>query len=133
MSAYFRNHNTSLEALQHEDAILRGLFDRITESRGSSVEARYDYGNAAKQIIRHVASRQASLMDIATSTEITAVERQPTGRSRNGYVANPVSEVRSEPDIQGIGTIAKTIVQRCRDQSPECCTVLITAAPAGQF
>jgi hypothetical protein len=60
-----RRQVTSLDALARENRTLRELFAQINASRGSSVEARYDYGNAAKQVIRHLATRQASLMDVS--------------------------------------------------------------------
>jgi len=55
---------TSLDVLLREDRILKDLFARVSASHGSSVEDRYDYGNAAKQIIRHLATRQAALMNV---------------------------------------------------------------------
>jgi hypothetical protein len=61
------SRKTSLDTLRHEDLLLKGLFERIGESRGSSVDTRYDYGNAAKQISRHIAIRQSSLMNVATA------------------------------------------------------------------
>ncbi len=65
---------TSLDALSRENHILKELFEQINASRGSSVEARYDYGNAAKQVIRHLATRQASLMDVGHSiSEVPAL------------------------------------------------------------
>ena len=60
-----KRQETSLDALAGENRILRDLFEQIDAARGSSVEGRYDYGNAAKQVIRHLATRQASLMDVS--------------------------------------------------------------------
>jgi hypothetical protein len=54
--------------LQREDLTLKDLFARITQTRESTVDTRYDYGSSAKQIIRHVAIRQSSLMDVAIVT-----------------------------------------------------------------
>jgi hypothetical protein len=62
---------TSLDVLQREDVTLKDLFERITRTRESNVDSRYDYGNAAKAIIRHVAIREASLMDVGTATSST--------------------------------------------------------------
>ena len=45
---------TSLNALQRENILLRAFFRQIEKSRGESVDERYEYGNAAKQILRHV-------------------------------------------------------------------------------
>lgn len=55
----------SLDMLRRENHLLKDLFRQVKASQGSSVEDRYNYGNAAKQIIRHLATRQASLMDVA--------------------------------------------------------------------
>ncbi len=55
----------SLDMLRRENHLLKDLFQQVKASQGSSVEDRYNYGNAAKQIIRHLATRQASLMDVA--------------------------------------------------------------------
>jgi hypothetical protein len=62
------SHKTSLDVLQREDLTLQDLFERMTRTGESTVDTRYEYGNSAKQIIRHVAIRQASLMDIGTVT-----------------------------------------------------------------
>jgi hypothetical protein len=65
---------TSLDVLVRENQILKDLFQQIDASRQSSVEARYDYGNAAKQVIRHLATRQSSLMDVGTAiSEVPAL------------------------------------------------------------
>jgi hypothetical protein len=61
-------HKTSLDVLQREDLSLQDLFEGMTRTSESTVDTRYDYGNSAKQIIRHVATRQASLMDVGTVT-----------------------------------------------------------------
>lgn len=60
-----RAKGNALDVLQREDQLLKDLFQLVRAAQGSSVEARYDYGNAAKQIIRHLATRQASLMSVA--------------------------------------------------------------------
>ena len=60
-----RAKGNALDVLQREDRLLKDLFQLVKAAHGTSVQARYDYGNAAKQIIRHLATRQASLMSIA--------------------------------------------------------------------
>jgi hypothetical protein len=62
------SQKTSLDLLQREDLLLKDLFEQIIQTRESTVDTRYDYGNSAKQIIRHVAIRQASAMDVGTVT-----------------------------------------------------------------
>ena len=68
---------TSLDALQREDLLLRDFFARIGRTHDGSVETQdglveqsYEYGNVAKQIIRHVGVRQAALVDVATSISV---------------------------------------------------------------
>jgi hypothetical protein len=69
-SARGEERKTSLDALQREDLLLRDYFARIGRTQGGSVEQRYDYGNVAKQIIRHVGVRQAALVDVANSISV---------------------------------------------------------------
>ena len=60
------NPKSSLDLLEHEDQLLLKLFTTLNSNRGPSVQQRFAYGNAAKQIIRHLAIRQACLMDVGT-------------------------------------------------------------------
>lgn len=55
---------SSLDLLEHEDQLLLKLFTTLSSNRGTSVQHRFAYGNAAKQVIRHLAIRQACLMDV---------------------------------------------------------------------
>jgi len=69
-----KSKKTSLDVLQRENLLLREFITQIGESRGSSVDSRYDYGNAAKQISRHIAIRQSSLMNVAMAiSEVPAL------------------------------------------------------------
>lgn len=63
---------SSLDLLEKEDRILLDLFGQIRSNQGQSVDQRYVYGNAAKQVIRHVSIRQASLMDVVATIKATA-------------------------------------------------------------
>ncbi|MGB8197525.1 MAG: SDR family oxidoreductase [Acidimicrobiales bacterium] len=54
----------SLDVLEDEDLRLLDLFRGLAVSRGSSVEERYEYGNLAKEILRHLAIRQSSLVNV---------------------------------------------------------------------
>ncbi len=60
-----RPEENSLDVLENEDVRLLDLFRGIALSRGASVEERYEYGNVAKEILRHLAIRQASLVNVA--------------------------------------------------------------------
>jgi hypothetical protein len=73
------SQKTSLDVLERQDLTLKELFERITRTRESTVDSRYDYGNSAKGIIRHVAIREASLMDVGTVTS-TVPGLQAIGR-----------------------------------------------------
>ena len=66
MARSSRSQKTSLDVLQREDLLLKDLFEKVIHTRASTVDTRYDYGNSAKQIIRHVAIRQASALDVGT-------------------------------------------------------------------
>ena len=67
MAMYTRVHDdaNALELLESEDLELRELFTELRQHRGSSVEDRAEYGDIAKQIVRHVAVREAALIDVA--------------------------------------------------------------------
>lgn len=60
-----RDDANALELLESEDLELRELFTELRQRRGSSVEDRADYGDIAKEIVRHVAVREAALVDVA--------------------------------------------------------------------
>ncbi|HWD95563.1 MAG TPA: SDR family oxidoreductase [Acidimicrobiales bacterium] len=55
----------SLDVFEAENVRLLGLIEGIAVCRGSSVEERYEYGNLAKEILRHLAIRQSSLVDVS--------------------------------------------------------------------
>lgn len=55
---------SSLDLLEHEDEDLLKLFAIVRTNRGPDVHQRFAYGNAAKQTIRHLAIRQACLVDV---------------------------------------------------------------------
>ena len=54
----------ALDLLETEDLELRRLFAVLRANRGSSVEERAQYGDVAKLIIRHLATREAALVDV---------------------------------------------------------------------
>jgi hypothetical protein len=101
-SLNIKKTSTSLDLLQHEDLVLRDFFARINETRGSSVESRYDYGNIAKEIIEHVSTRQSCLMDIANAlSAIPAL--QPTA----ARMADRAKDRR--PLIDQLGDLSRSI------------------------
>lgn len=59
-----REETNALELLEAEDLDLQELFAGIRQRRGTSVEDRAAYGDMAKQIVRHVATREAALVDL---------------------------------------------------------------------
>jgi hypothetical protein len=60
-----RDDANALELLENEDLELRGLFSELRQRRGPSVQDRAEYGDIAKEIVRHVAVREAALIDVA--------------------------------------------------------------------
>lgn len=77
-----RNDQTSLDLLQSENLVLRDLFHQLDEHRRSSVGEQYKYGNLAKQIIRHLAIRQSSLMNVAGAVSPISSLRSTSDRMR---------------------------------------------------
>jgi hypothetical protein len=51
--------------LENEDLELRELFGELRQRRGRSVEDRAEYGDIAKEIVRHVATREAALVEVS--------------------------------------------------------------------
>jgi hypothetical protein len=56
---------TSLDLLEAEDLQLRRLFSALRLTRGTSVEDRAQYGDIAKETIRHLATREAAVVDVS--------------------------------------------------------------------
>lgn len=65
MTTSVRDDANALELLESEDLQLRELFTELRQRRGTSVEDRAEYGAIAKEIVRHVAIREAALVDVA--------------------------------------------------------------------
>jgi hypothetical protein len=59
-----RDDADALELLESEDLELRELFTELRQRRGNSVEDRAEYGDVAKEIVRHAAVREAALVDV---------------------------------------------------------------------
>jgi short-subunit dehydrogenase len=55
---------TSLDVLENENSQILEMLSELGESSSSSVEDPYVFGNLAKELLRHFAIRQASLMDV---------------------------------------------------------------------
>ncbi|HWE67090.1 MAG TPA: hypothetical protein VG298_10650 [Acidimicrobiales bacterium] len=62
-----QREDTTLDLLEREDNEVLRLFDELENADGSSVEERAAYGDEAKQLIRHISTREAALMDIIDS------------------------------------------------------------------
>jgi hypothetical protein len=57
-------HDDALDLLQSEDEELRRLFTAIQEARGDTVHGRATYGDLAKDIIQHLATREAAIVEV---------------------------------------------------------------------
>jgi hypothetical protein len=64
-----RRSDDALDLLEHEDVELRRLFAAIEESRADTVGGRATYGDLAKDVIQHLATREAALVEVARKIE----------------------------------------------------------------
>ncbi|HEY6473944.1 MAG TPA: hypothetical protein VIY26_13710 [Acidimicrobiales bacterium] len=71
-----REASNALELLEVEDLELRDLFGELRQHRGNSVEDRAAYGDVAKEIVRHVATREAALVEVS---KVAAQEPESSG------------------------------------------------------
>jgi hypothetical protein len=69
---------SALDLLEAEDVELRRLFSELQANRGSSVNERAKYGDVAKEIIRHLATREAALVDV---TSVASADTRLQGTS----------------------------------------------------
>jgi hypothetical protein len=105
MARSSKSQKTSLDVLQREDLLLKDLFEKINQSRESTVDTRYDYGNSAKQIIRHMAIRLASTMDVgAVTSRVPALEATGTRILERGITVRGIFDQvgNMSRGIQGI-------------------------------
>jgi hypothetical protein len=54
----------ALDLLEREDVELRRLFEAIEEARADTVRGRASYGDRAKDVIQHLATREAALVEV---------------------------------------------------------------------
>lgn len=76
MSTATRQASNAVELLEAEDLELRDLFGELRQHRGASVEDRAAYGDAAKAIVRHIATREAALVEVSA---VAARELESSG------------------------------------------------------
>jgi hypothetical protein len=62
-----KSDESTIELLEHEDKDIQRLFRLLMATRGQSVEERYRHGRLAKQLVRHVANREAALTEVSRS------------------------------------------------------------------
>jgi hypothetical protein len=87
------SHDNALDLLEREDRELQRIFTTMQQKRGLTVEERVDYGDLAKQSIRHLAVREAALVDI---TRVLADASQLGGVT--GHLESNMLEGRSHID-----------------------------------
>lgn len=92
----------ALELLENEDLRLRELFSELRLRRGPSVQDRAEYGAIAKNIVRHMAVREAALVDVAQ-----VASRDP---GLNGIVSKiERSRVTSRPHIDRVERMSRGV------------------------
>ncbi len=62
-----QNQQNALDLLEKEDEKLRSIFVEFQANRGGDVEERAMYGDLAKSAIRHVATREAALLEVSNT------------------------------------------------------------------
>jgi hypothetical protein len=98
----FEKTGSALDLLETEDLELRRLFTALRANRGSSVEERAEYGDVAKQIIRHLATREAALVDVSSVTSRDPGLQQMTNRLEDGMREHRPSIDRVEKMSRGV-------------------------------
>jgi hypothetical protein len=74
------DHGNALDLLEEEDLELRRLFTSLRLKRGPSVLDRAEYGDLAKKTIRHLATREAALVDVAKVADTDPALREISER-----------------------------------------------------
>lgn len=87
MSTTTREAPSALGLLEVEDLQLRDLFGELRQHRGTSVEDRAAYGDVAKEIVNHVATREAALVEVS---KVAARELETSGFAERLEDATPV-------------------------------------------
>ena len=64
-----KRSDDALDLLEREDMELCRLFAAIEESRADTVGGRANYGDLAKDVIQHLATREAALVEVARKIE----------------------------------------------------------------
>jgi hypothetical protein len=77
-------NGTALDLLESEDRELSRLFTALRLTRGPSVVERSEYGDIAKRIIRHLATREAALVDVSNVASSAPSLRQVSSRVEEG-------------------------------------------------
>jgi hypothetical protein len=90
-----RTASTSLDLLEAEDRRILELSDELVAASRESVEDRAQWGNRAKLLVRHVATREASLLDVVVGTQHVAGLEQLSSR----FMGDP------EPRRQHLNTV----------------------------
>lgn len=102
MTTSVRDDANALELLESEDLELRELFSELRQRRGSSVEDRADYGAVAKEIVRHVAIREAALIDVADVASDVPRLRELASRIEHG-------RTKSRPHIDRVEKMSRGV------------------------
>ena len=102
MTTQVRDDANALELLESEDIELRELFSELRQRRGPSVEDRAAYGDIAKKIVRHVAVREAALIDVAEVASGNPQLGELASRIESGRKASRLHIDRVEKMSRGV-------------------------------
>ena len=110
---------TALDLLEREDLELRRLFSVLRQHRGTSVEDRAEYGHAAKDVVRHVATREAALVEVAESLTDRSGLEQVCAQMQDNFGARRPHIDRVEKMSRGVQGINLNVGQQFDDQMLE--------------
>ena len=96
---------TALDQLERENRELQRIFAELDAHRSASVEDRAEYGKLVKKLIRHVAIREAALIDVGLAIEHvpslpTKAERLRQGTEQRRTLIDRVEKMSR--GVQGI-------------------------------
>ncbi len=96
---------TALDQLERENRELQRIFAELDVHRSASVEDRAEYGKLVKMLIRHVAIREAALVDVGLAIEHvpslpTKAERLRQGTEQRRTLIDRVEKMSR--GVQGI-------------------------------
>jgi hypothetical protein len=87
---------SAIDLLEHEDTDIQELFRLLDATKGQSVEERYQYGLLVKQLVRHLANREAALAELSRLLGREVIVREALEREQSDGQARRTAMNRVE-------------------------------------